>query len=353
MSGGVDSSMTVLLLQRAGYEVIGLTMQLWPRGTDPGPFRNHYGCYSPSEPSKLEKIHHVAKRLGIPLHLIPLSAEFKAGVLDYFCEAYKHGQTPNPCVNCNLKIKFGSLIAKAHQLGLEFDYFATGHYARIIRNEKSGRFVLYRGCDSSKDQSYFLSALTQSQLANTLFPLGEWQKEKVKELARENDFADLAGQDESQDFITSQNLGSLFDQKDLRPGPIIDTAGMILGHHRGIVYYTIGQRKGLGISGTIEPLYVVHIDAANNTVIVGRQEELFKNTLNAKDINWITAQTYSSPIRVQAKIRQQHTAAEATVTPSSPTTAEVVFDKPQMSITPGQRVVFYEGDAVVGGGTIQ
>ena len=354
MSGGVDSTMAVLLLQRMGHEVIGLTMLTWD-GSVPLTDKGRSGCYGPSEKREIERVRAVAAKLGIVHHAIPLADEYKCCVLDYFRADYLAGRTPNPCVVCNEKVKFLALPAKARAMGITFDFFATGHYARVVRGPGAGRWLLNRAVDRRKDQSYFLSRLSQEQLRQLLLPLGAMTKVAVKALARESGFDELAGQAESQDFLDSGEYPALFAGQTVQPGPILDMQGRELGQHKGIVHYTVGQRKGLGLGGTGEPLYVVRIDSERNAVIVGPREALYHRALTARGFNWIAIESLTSPLRVHAKIRQQHTEAPATVMPVASgvgETARVVFDEPQMSITPGQTVVLYEEDTVVGGGTI-
>ena len=356
LSGGVDSAVTAALLQKQGHAVIGLTMQVWD-GSLPLKDEGRCGCYGPGEARDIEAARSVARRLGIPHHTVPLAAEYKAGVVDYFREEYLHGRTPNPCVRCNRRIKFGLLLERARGAGISFDAFATGHYAQVRRADPAGPYQLLRARDRAKDQSYFLSGLTQGQLAQVLFPLGELAKAEVKELARSLGWDDLAGKRESQDFFEGRDYSLLFRPEDARPGPIVDAAGRDVGTHRGILHYTVGQRKGLGIGGgTEKPLYVIRIDAAANTVVVGPYEALFARTLSAAGVNWIAGVPPEGPFRAAVKIRQQHREAPARVTPAAAAgecRAEVAFDEPQMSITPGQTVVFYQDDVVLGGGTIE
>jgi tRNA-uridine 2-sulfurtransferase len=361
LSGGVDSSVAAYLLKQQGYTVVGLTMQIWD-GSLPLPDQGRSGCYGPGEPHDIEAARSLADRLGIPHHVIPLAPEYASEVLDYFREEYRAGRTPNPCVRCNRTMKFGLLLDRARTMGIAFDTFATGHYARVDLEPSSGRWQLRRSLDSTKDQTYFLSRLSQNQLSQVLFPLGEMTKLEVKALAREIGWGDVADKQESQNFIESKDYGVLFSDREQRPGPIMDTRGRFLGQHNGIIHYTVGQRKGLGIGGTTAPLYVVRIDACANTVVVGAYSELFANRLTATDLNWIGLPwTPAEPLRVTAKIRQQHKDAPAVIhgvrrMSSSALTddmkVETLFDDPQMSITPGQVVVFYDNDVVLGSGII-
>lgn len=352
LSGGVDSSVAAYLLQKKGYRVIGLTMQIWD-GSLPIADEGRSGCYGPGEARDIEAARALAARLGIPHHVVPLAPEYATEVLDYFRGEYRAGRTPNPCVRCNRTMKFGLLLERARAMGIAFDHFATGHYARL-ETGVDGLPVLKRAVDQTKDQTYFLSRLTRQQLAGVQFPLGNLTKLEVKALAREIGWADVADKDESQNFIESKNYGVLFSDREQTPGPITDTQGKVLGQHRGIVNYTIGQRKGLGLGGTADPLYVVRLDACANTVIVGSHSDLFSRRLVAAELNWIgQPATPLEPTRVCAKIRQQHTEAPATLC-GIPNTdkVEVLFDEPQMSVTPGQVVVFYGDDLVLGSGII-
>lgn len=356
MSGGVDSSVVAWMLQQQGHRVLGLTMSIWD-GTAPLPDEGLSGCYGPGEARDIVAARSVAARLGVPHHVIPLAREYAAEVLDYVRAEYRAGRTPNPCARCNRRMKFAMLLTRARELGIAFDRFATGHYARVERDSATGRWLLLRAADRSKDQTYFLSRLSQDQLAQALFPLGALTKDRVKAMAREAGWSDVADKPESQDFIESRNYGVLFDACDAVPGPIVDTSGRVLGRHKGIVGYTIGQRKGLGIGGTAEPLYVVRIEACSNTLVVGGYQDLFASGLTATDLNWISLPgPPPAPVRVTVKIRQQHREAAATLRAAmrdGAPVAEIQFDEPQMSVTPGQTAVFYDDDSVVGSGIIQ
>lgn len=353
MSGGVDSTMAVCLLQRQGFAVVGVTMQIWDGCLDLPAGERRSGCYGPGEAQDLAEISSLARRLGIRHVAVPLAAEYRQWVLDYFRREYLAGRTPNPCVMCNWKIKFGLLLDKARAAGLVFDRFATGHYARVERNADHSRYLLRCGADAAKDQSYFLYHLDQAQLANLIFPLGTLKKTEVKSLARTMGLAHLVTRPESQDFIECKHYGALFRGAAIWPGPIVDRSGRVLGEHKGIIYYTIGQRKGVGLGGKKNPLYVIHLDGPGNTITVGTYADLFSDRLRAVDMNWIAFDTLCAPMRVKAKIRQQHKAADAVVTPDhAGRSVTVVFDQPQMAIAPGQAVVFYQDDFVLGGGTI-
>jgi tRNA-specific 2-thiouridylase len=351
MSGGLDSTVTAALLVAEGHDVVGVTMKTWDGSVNLPPGA-HSSCYSAGEAAELEAVRALAARLGIRHHTIPVEKEYRACVLDYFRREYLAGRTPNPCVRCNRDIKFGFLGSKARDLGVTFDRFATGHYARLSRDPATGRFLLKKGVDIAKDQSYFLTHLTQEQLSRAMFPLGDWTKTRVREKARELGLTGVADQAESQDFLGCGDYAPLFDGMDVKPGPIVDRAGRVLGRHRGIVYYTIGQRHGLGVSGQAEPLHVIAIDAGRNAVIVGRREDLMGTTLTAVDVNWIAIEGLEAPRRATARIRQQHPGATAVLRPASSGAVEVEFDAPQQAITPGQAVAFYDGDTVLGGGWI-
>ncbi len=354
MSGGVDSTMAACLLQRQGFDVVGVTMQIWDGSLDFPAGERRSGCYGPGEAQDLEEISALASQLGIRHVVVPLAVEYRQWVLDYFRREYLAGRTPNPCVMCNWKLKFGLLLDKARAAGLGFDRFATGHYVRVERATDHARYLLRRGADTAKDQSYFLYHLTQEQLRNLIFPLGAFKKTEVKTLARAQGLAHLATRPESQDFIECKHYDALFRDATIRPGPIVDRSGRVLGEHKGIIYYTIGQRKGVGLGGKKDPLYVMHIDGPGNKITVGPYADLFSDRLRAGGMNWIAFDALSAPIRVKAKIRQQHKEADAIVTPADHAghSVTVVFDQPQMAVAPGQAVVFYQDDLVLGGGTI-
>lgn len=354
LSGGVDSSIAAYLLKQQGFNVIGLTMQIWD-GTLPLPDEGRSGCFGPGEPRDIECARALAGRLGIPHHVVSLAPEYSREVLDYFRNEYRAGRTPNPCVRCNRTMKFGLLLDRARAMGIQFDKFATGHYARVEQNADTGRWLLRRSLDETKDQTYFLSRLSQEQLSRVVFPLGTLTKQEVKALARAIGWAELADKQESQNFIESKDYGVLFGTQEQRPGPILDTRGQLLGQHRGIIHYTVGQRKGLGIGGTADPLYVVRIDACSNTVVVGSHSELFSNRMRASDLNWVAPPPpLLKPTRIEGKIRQQHKQAPAILERVEAGEAvEVLFDEPQMSVTPGQVAVFYDGDLVIGSGIIE
>jgi len=348
MSGGVDSSVAAALLKREGHDVTGVTMKIWPGGEASVHTKRH-GCYGPGDAEDIADAARVAEVIGIPFRVIDLMQEYRHEVLDFFCDQYMAGRTPNPCVRCNQRVKFGMLVQKTRESGIDFDHFATGHYARVEYDRAAGRYLLKKGKDLKKDQSYFLVNLTQEQLRLAMFPLGNFVKDEVRRMAADSGL-DVAEKPESQDFAEGGHL-SLF-AKPAAPGPIMDVAGNMLGQHRGIPYYTIGQRKGLGVS-SIKPLYVVAIDAAKNAVVVGERSDVFASEFTVSDVNWISVAEVTEPFTADVRVRYRHAESEAVITPLPNGFARVVFRLPQMAITPGQTAVFYNGDIVVGGGTIE
>jgi len=353
MSGGVDSTVAAFLLKEHGCSVTGVTMQIWD-GAESVHDTGRSGCYGPGEAEEIKSARQIADRIGIPHVVVPLAPEYRSSVIEYFRAEYMAGRTPNPCVMCNRRIKFGALLDKLAGMGIEFDLFATGHYARTMRGIAGERNLLLKGVDPLKDQSYFLSHLSQTQLGRVVFPLGGTTKAEVKRFAAGLGWFDLTAVQESQDFIDGGNYSALFSDREMTPGRILDTKGRVLGTHRGLVHYTIGQRKNLGLGGGSDrPLYVLGMDGCSNTITVGEHGELFSRELRASSLNWIALESSPvSPLKVSARIRQQHREAPALLTMLDDHTAEVIFDAPQMSITPGQAVVFYDGDSVIGGGTI-
>ncbi|MCL6590289.1 MAG: tRNA 2-thiouridine(34) synthase MnmA [Firmicutes bacterium] len=359
MSGGVDSSVAAALLLEQGYEVIGVTMQLWDPGLPYG-LEPEGGCCSLGA---VEDARAVANQLGIPYYVINFRREFRERVVDNFVSEYLRGRTPNPCIVCNHSLKFGRLLEKAR--GLNADFIATGHYARKERDLVSGRWLLKKGIDTGKDQSYFLYGLTQEQLSRSLFPLGDFTKSIIREKAVKLGLR-VASKPESQEicFIPDQDYGRFIDEYRpgaARPGKIRDINGKVLAEHSGIANFTIGQRKGLGIAAG-SPLYVTEIRPETHDVIVGSADQVFADRLLASDLNWIAIEsplikedrppTEAPPLTVEAKIRYSAKPALATVKPRSPRQVEVHFQSSQRAITPGQAIVFYHGDLVLGGGTI-
>ena len=345
LSGGVDSSTAAALLLDQGYDVVGITLKLWPQD-----------CISRAEdkccgPQAVADARAVCHRLGIPFYLIDEAEDFQQQVIRYFAEEYKAGRTPNPCVLCNERLKFGSLLRRARQLGAE--YVATGHYARLER--QNGRTLLKRGRDPRKDQSYFLFSLKQEQLAHALFPLGEMTKGDTREAARACQLK-TANKEESMEicFVPDNDYGKFLRQSklvDKHPGDIVDLGGRVLGQHDGIEFYTIGQRKGLRISAP-NPLYVIDLDPAHNRVIVGDDSALAREEFNVERCNWIPFDEPPVALEATVKIRYNHPGTPATVTPAADGGAKVHLLIPQRAITPGQACVFYENDLVLGGGWI-
>ncbi len=347
MSGGVDSSVAVVLLKDQ-YDCIGVTLKLFDNGDLP--LNQSKTCCSLSD---VEDARQVAHRMGIEHFVYNFGTRFSQKVIDRFVRAYQEGRTPNPCIDCNRFIKFEDLLERAFLLGQ--DYVATGHYVRRAYDEATGRYLLKRGLDHSKDQSYMLYGMTQHQLQHTLFPLGEYHKTEARDLAKEHALLNYDKPD-SQDicFVPDGDYASFIERytnQPFLPGRFVDLSGKDLGLHQGIVHYTIGQRKGLGIA-LGKPTYVVDIDATTNTVVLGGNEDLMQKTLIATDLNWISIPTLTAPMQVTAKARYRQTDQPATIIPHTDGTVEVVFDNPQRAITPGQAIVFYDSDLVVGGGTI-
>lgn len=348
MSGGVDSSVAAFLMKEQGFDCMGVTMKLF-HNEDAGIPKEHTCCSL----DDVEDAAAVARRLSIPHHVFNFTDRFAEDVIAPFIDAYENGMTPNPCIECNRHLKFEKLFQRARELG--YDYVVTGHYAVIMRNEATGRYELKKAADASKDQSYVLYSLTQEQLAHTLFPLGTLTKPEVRELAEKNGFLNSKKPDSQDicfvpdgkytDFIRS------YTGKTYPEGNFIGPDEEVLGTHKGIICYTVGQRKGLGLS-LKEPLYVKEVNPHDNTVRLCRNEELFSTELDADKINLISVASITKPMRVKAKVRYRHTADWATVTQTSEDTFHVTFDAPQRAITKGQAVVLYDGDTVVGGGRI-
>ena len=348
MSGGVDSSVAALLMQQQGYECSGATMKLFSN-EDAGISRERSCCSL----EDVEDARSVAYRLGMPYYVFNFSERFAKDVIERFVFAYEHGQTPNPCIDCNRFLKFDQFYRRSRELG--YDCIATGHYARIVQDADTGRYLLKTASDPAKDQSYVLYAMTQEQLRRTHFPLGHLCKPEVRRIAAEHQFLNAEKQD-SQDICFVQN-GSYADfiekytGKVYPEGDFVDTAGHVLGRHRGIIRYTIGQRKGLGLA-LPESLYVCEIRPEDNTVVLGRNEELFRKTLTVRDLNLISCETLDQPTRLEVKIRYRQSAQWATVSQTDSDILSIVFDQPQRAVTSGQSAVLYDGDTVVGGGTI-
>lgn len=346
LSGGVDSATTALILKNQGHEVIGATMSIW--GKDGMALKSgHKGaCYGPDEKEDIEETRKIAAQLDIPYYVFDCVEEYERIVLENFKSEYIQGRTPNPCIWCNSLVKFGVLPHLAKENGIEFDKFATGHYARV--EEKDGHYILKRGIDPKKDQSYFLYRLKQEQLKNIILPLGEHTKDEIRKVAMDAGLI-AAEKPDSQDFY-SGDYNELLGIKEVE-GNIVDTEGKILGKHKGIWNYTIGQRKGIGVSST-KPLYVLELRKDTNEVVVGEADKTFKKSLVATNLNWIGLENFEGEIKAQAKIRSTQTPTEVTVIPQGDR-IEVIFDELQKSIAIGQSVVLYDGDVVLGGGIIE
>ena len=335
MSGGVDSSVAAFLIKNGGDECAGAIMRLLAQSAEEDAARS------------------VAERLGIPFHIFPLECEFRENVIKPFIDAYRAGLTPNPCVDCNRSMKFGKFLELARGLGMS--HIATGHYAVVERDAASGRWLLRRGADLKKDQSYVLWTLTQEQLSRTLLPLGSLSKEEAREIAEAQGFSN-AHKKESQDicFVPDGDYAAFIRETTGRadePGKFVDESGRVIGGHKGLIHYTIGQRRGLGLS-LRDPLYVRAKNAADNTVALCPESGLYSKTLTASRANFITVEKLNRPARVRAKIRYRAPERPATVEQLSEDKIRIEFDEPQRAITPGQSVVLYDGDYVVGGGVI-
>lgn len=346
MSGGVDSSVAAYLLKEKGYEVIGVTMRMAPN--DPDVIENEGGCCGLSA---VEDARRVCDKLEIPFYVLNFKEIFKEKVIDKFVQEYMDGRTPNPCIECNKYLKFDALLNKARGIGA--DYVATGHYAKI--EERNGRFVLIRSEDDRKDQTYALYNLTQDQLAHTLMPCGEYTKDKIREIAKSIGLA-VHNKKDSEEicFVPDNNHGGFIKKQtngNVKEGNFVDRDGNILGKHKGIVYYTIGQRKGLGISFG-RPVFVTAINSKTNEVVLGEEEEIFKTDLIAKDVNFISIDKLNSKLEVQAKVRYSAKPSDAIISPLEDGKIEVIFNEKQRAITLGQSVVFYKDDLVLGGGVI-
>lgn len=349
MSGGVDSSVTALLLKQQGYNVIGATMQIWPADM-PDP-EGSGGCCSLSAVNDARR---VADMLGIPYYVLNMRDIFQKNVIDYFVEEYQLGRTPNPCIACNKFLKFESFLNKALSIGA--DYMATGHYAKAEFDQSYGRYVLKKARDDRKDQTYVLYNLTQEQLKHTLFPLGDYIKPEVRKMAEEFGLK-VANKPESQEicFVPDNNYRHFLEERGgvkPIPGLFLNTKGEVVGKHKGIPFYTIGQRKGLGLALGY-PVYVVDIDVERNIVIVGTEEETAGKTLIAENLNFVALEGLTGDAECNAKIRYKSPEVPATIAPLADGKVEVKLKEPQKAITPGQSVVFYKDDVVLGGGIIE
>ncbi len=347
MSGGVDSSVAAYLLKKKGFQVIGLSFELWDRR---GLADDNICCST--ETIRLAKS--VAHSLGIEHYTADVRDTFYRHVIEEFCESYIKGITPNPCILCNKFIKFDFLLKKADELGAEI--IATGHYARTEKAEETGSLLLKKGIDPKKDQSYVLYVMSREELSRTLFPLGEMRKEETRSIAVELGLA-TALRAESQEicFVGDERYTDFikeFSPESVLPGPVVNTAGKTVGQHRGIAFYTIGQRRGLGISSPL-PQYVVNIDYRNNAVIVGSREDAMKMDFMVSELNWISIDSLEGPLSVRVKIRSTTREMPAIISPAGNGDVTVAFEQPQWAPAPGQSAVFYDGDTVIGGGVIQ
>lgn len=355
MSGGVDSSVAAKLMIEAGYECIGCTMKLFDN-EDAGVSREKSCCSL----DDVEDARNVAYRLGMPYYVYNFKDDFRSRVIDKFVESYERGMTPNPCIDCNRYLKFDALLRRAELLGI--DCVATGHYARIEKDKDTGKYILKKGVDPSKDQSYVLYSLTQDQLAHIRFPLGSLTKDEVRKLAGGDGFFN-AEKPDSQDicFVPDGDYAAMirrYSGKEFPPGEFVDLEGNVMGTHKGIIHYTIGQTRRLGQAFGI-PRYVCAIDAANNRVVLGGNEDVFSREAKATEFNWISGEVPDGEIRCRVRTRYKQAEQWATVRPCDGSgayddceTVEILFDEPQRAITPGQAAVLYDGDKVLGGGTI-
>ncbi len=353
MSGGVDSSVAAALLKDQGYEVIGITMEIWPASAQAASAGKPYsGCCGTEAAIDAKK---VADKLGIPHYTLNFRDVFKDKVIADFIEEYKNGRTPNPCIRCNQFIKFDHLARKARELGAEF--VATGHYARIVAGCQSPvtSYKLLKGKDQKKDQAYVLYMMDQESLAHTLYPLGDLTKDKVRKIARDLKLP-VHDKEESQEicFVEDDDYGRFLKEtypEAVKPGPIVDKQGKVVGQHDGIAFYTLGQRKGIGHHKG-QPKYVIKLDRENNTVVIGDKDDTLARELNAEQVSYISGQAPDGELAVDAKIRYNSPADKAKLVPMGEGKAKVVFERAQSAITPGQSVVFYQGNEVIGGGII-
>lgn len=348
MSGGVDSSVAAFLMKQEGFNCTGATMKLFDN-EDIGVSREHSCCSL----DDIEDARSVAYRLGMPYYVFNFKAAFEEKVIKKFVEAYENGATPNPCIDCNKYLKFDALYGRAKQL--HFDFIATGHYACAEYDENSGRYLLKKGLDLSKDQSYVLYNLNQAQLSKALFPLGKYKKDEIREIAQQQGFVNFNKKD-SQDicFVQNESYADFIERyRNIKypPGDFVLQNGTVLGRHNGIINYTIGQRRGLGISAS-SPLYVIGKNIAENKIILGSSEQLLKKRVTAEEINLISAEKIEKPIRAKAKIRYNMPEQSGTLFQTDDDTIVFEFDKPQRAAAAGQALVVYDGDIVIGGGGI-
>lgn len=348
MSGGVDSSVAAYLLKEQGYEVIGVTMQIWQEESSEYQEENG-GCCGLSA---VDDARRVAQHLGIRYYVMNFRKEFQKNVIDYFVQEYRQGRTPNPCIACNRYVKWESLLQRSLEIGA--DYIATGHYARIARLP-NGRYSIKRSVTAQKDQTYALYNLTQEQLSRTRMPVGEYAKDEIRRIADEVGLP-VAHKPDSQEicFVPDDDYASFIEREmgeGIPAGNFVDKYGNVIGTHRGITHYTIGQRKGLGLA-LGHPVFVTEIRADTNEVVIGENEDIFSRTVRANRVNLMSVPEIQGEVRATAKIRYNHQGDDCSVRMIDRDTVEVIFDKPQRAATPGQAVVFYDGDYVMGGGTI-
>ena len=353
MSGGVDSSVAALLCQQQGFDCVGVTLALTDnsdRGLPEEAFPGERTCCSVDDVADARS---VAFRLGMPFYVFNFKEAFRREVMDRVAAAYQRGETPNPCIDCKRYIKFAKLMHRGEEIG--FPYVATGHYARVEQDRATGRWLWKKGLDENKDQSYMLYSLTQWELSRLLLPLGGLTKEETRRLAEEHGFVNARKRD-SQDicFVPDGDYAAFIRRwtgRDFPPGDFVGTQGEVYGQHKGIIHYTVGQRKGLGLSFP-QPMFVKELDVENNQVVLSKAEELFSQTVAARDVNLISVESIPEPLRVKARVRYRQKEQPATVVQTGPDELRVVFDQPQRAITPGQALVLYDGDTVVGGGRI-
>ena len=348
MSGGVDSSVAAKLLCDSGNTCIGCTMKLY-HNEDAGIPRSHTCCSL----DDVEDANSVARRLGMKYYVFNFSYDFKNKVIDKFINSYTNGRTPNPCIDCNRYMKFAKLVERAEIF--DCDHIATGHYAKIVFDSESGKYILKKATDATKDQSYVLYTMTQYELAHTLFPLGELTKAETRKIADQAGFIN-ASKPDSQDicFVPDGDYAKIIELHTAKKTPCgnyVDVNGKVLGQHKGIIHYTIGQHKGLGLS-LPDKYYVCALDPQSNTVLLGHEDGLYRKTAFVSDVNWISGEIPTEPFRCKAKIRYRQPEEWAEVIPQEDGSVKVIFDMPQRAITPGQAAVFYDGDIVLGGGEI-
>ena len=349
MSGGVDSSVAAWLLKNQGYDVIGVTMQIW-QDEEEAAMEEHGGCCGLSA---VDDARRVAAALEIPYYVMNFKKEFKENVIDYFIDDYLHGRTPNPCIACNRYVKWESLLKRSLDIGAE--YIATGHYARVEKLP-NGRYAIRNSATVAKDQTYALYNLTQEQLSRTLMPVGEYTKDQIRAMADEIGLL-VAHKPDSQDicFVPDHDYASFITQetgKESMPGNFVDEEGNVMGQHRGLIHYTIGQRKGLGISSTT-PIFVRELRPETNEVVLCKSESLFSHDCHVDNINYMAEEKLTEPVRAIGKIRYSHAGAPCTLYPQPDGTLLAQFDEPQRAMTPGQAAVFYQDDHVLCGGTIE